>query len=401
MGSFSSWMVALLVLRCTASEGPPSMGQHDVTSDLSEIFGETDLPDQGMLQREVTFDFSSLLEPSESESRWDRPGVSRGIMASLPDGEFIIRDRPVFGPRAFHGHYIPFPPAKPTLGNFADLCRYRESRPHYPPESLPHTGFSYLRRQADAINRVESWYGTCCMENGMLENEPELGVCCAQQAWELTLSQFCSEEFSVKTSHYHCCKQRGRARWTCFETNTPNPTYVPTNKAPIRTLSPAEPGFTWNPSSCHGKRSSRGSEAVPNVRFPPGRPTSANIKNVCWFHKERPRYLSKCMPQTGYSHLVRQGKAVNRFEKGIQKCCKKKTKVLTCADKKWQNAMDWFCREEQSVKTQPNPCCLLSNKEELYKCFDEKAPDPEYRVEMTQKAADSDFTKGQKCNTYE
>ncbi|XP_018590571.2 extracellular matrix protein 1 isoform X2 [Scleropages formosus] len=345
MGSFPLRVLTLLLLLgCTASQ---------------EIL-ETD-PD--MSQREVTFD-----------------------LPTIPKRSFL--GPPMFGPRSFSEPQVLFPPARPSMDNLPALCRYSDSRPRYPSDSFLVSGLDYLHRQGDAINRVESWYSTCCSENGIMENKTELTLCCARQAWEHALSQFCEEEFSIKTSHYQCCKIRGRERWNCFEGMAPNPTYEPSSQGTVNTQSPPEPGFTWNPNNCPSIRLQLNpknfSEGTSTLNFPPGRPTSTNIDHACNLRKMRPRYPLKCLPQMGYNSLVRQIKTVNKLEKGIDKCCKGRTEVLTCVDRKWRKLMDQFCLNEQMVKTSQFPCCLYEDKEERYTCFAERSPNPEYTREIEQ-----------------
>lgn len=74
--------------------------------------------------------------------------------------------------------------------------------------------------------------------------------------------------------------------------------------------------------------------SIPDIHFPPGRPTSSNIKLVCKLRKLRPRYVASCLPRGGYGWLARQSKAINRLERGLKRCCKGKKDVLACADEK-------------------------------------------------------------------
>lgn len=73
---------------------------------------------------------------------------------------------------------------------------------------------------------------------------------------------------------------------------------------------------------------------IPDIDFPPGRPTSSNIKLVCKLRKVRPRYVASCIPRGGYGWLARQSKSINRLERGLKRCCKEKENVLACADEK-------------------------------------------------------------------
>ncbi|XP_018590564.2 extracellular matrix protein 1 isoform X1 [Scleropages formosus] len=366
MGSFPLRVLTLLLLLgCTASQDQAIVEQREVTFDLSDLFEHKEIleTDPDMSQREVTFD-----------------------LPTIPKRSFL--GPPMFGPRSFSEPQVLFPPARPSMDNLPALCRYSDSRPRYPSDSFLVSGLDYLHRQGDAINRVESWYSTCCSENGIMENKTELTLCCARQAWEHALSQFCEEEFSIKTSHYQCCKIRGRERWNCFEGMAPNPTYEPSSQGTVNTQSPPEPGFTWNPNNCPSIRLQLNpknfSEGTSTLNFPPGRPTSTNIDHACNLRKMRPRYPLKCLPQMGYNSLVRQIKTVNKLEKGIDKCCKGRTEVLTCVDRKWRKLMDQFCLNEQMVKTSQFPCCLYEDKEERYTCFAERSPNPEYTREIEQ-----------------
>lgn len=74
--------------------------------------------------------------------------------------------------------------------------------------------------------------------------------------WEKSLCTFCEDEFSVKTSHYSCCKKHGSARWDCFEERAPDPLYQPSeDQVPTSmVLPPTIQGFEFNPSSCQKTR---------------------------------------------------------------------------------------------------------------------------------------------------
>ncbi|KAG9345371.1 hypothetical protein JZ751_009918, partial [Albula glossodonta] len=149
-----------------------------------------------------------------------------------------------------------------------------------------------------------------------------------------------------------------------------------------------------------GPRSSKIAKQT-DISFPPGRPTVYNIKWVCEFRKFRPRYLQKCLPPNGYGWLARQAKAVNRMEKGIKQCCKGKKEVLSCANRKWQDVMDKYCKEEHSVKAPRFPCCELPEGQERYNCFSTRAPKSDYRPEMLSREVEVVFpTVGMVCDTH-
>ncbi|XP_073340332.1 extracellular matrix protein 1 [Pagrus major] len=139
---------------------------------------------------------------------------------------------------------VPFPPACPTALNLAAICQRGQGRPRYPDSFFPRSGASHFRRRGNAINRLESWYSLCC--GG--QQSPQI-LCCAQQAWKQALSHFCTEEYSTMTLPYECCADRGDARWTCFNSELPNPNYDPTPGYAAPTM-PQEPGFTFNAHAC-------------------------------------------------------------------------------------------------------------------------------------------------------
>ncbi|XP_044028603.1 extracellular matrix protein 1 [Siniperca chuatsi] len=142
---------------------------------------------------------------------------------------------------------VPFPPARPTAQNLAAICHEGEGRPRYLASFFPRSGASHFVRCGKAINRLESWYSFCCSGQEALENNQIL--CCAQQAWKQALSQFCEEEYATMTLPYHCCVNSGDARWTCFNSELPNPNY---KRRPGYTAPPIpqEPGFTFDANAC-------------------------------------------------------------------------------------------------------------------------------------------------------
>ncbi|XP_034456110.1 extracellular matrix protein 1 [Hippoglossus hippoglossus] len=142
---------------------------------------------------------------------------------------------------------VPFPPARPTAQNLAAICHQGQGRPRYPAGFFPRSGSSHYQRRGNAINRLESWYHLCC--SGQVAQQSHQILCCAQQAWKQTLSQFCVEEYSIKTMPYECCKGKGDARWTCFDSKLPNPDYSPTPGYTAPSV-PEEPGFTYNINTC-------------------------------------------------------------------------------------------------------------------------------------------------------
>ncbi|XP_077319497.1 extracellular matrix protein 1-like [Lithobates pipiens] len=110
--------------------------------------------------------------------------------------------------------------------------------------------------------------------------------------------------------------------------------------------------------------------------FPPGKPTGANIGNIC--RKTRPivNYSAKNLPQSGFTHLSRQGDAINSVETGYSRCCSQSDK-LSCAVKVWENAMDNFCMEEFTTMTRQYHCCKKTG-EQRKTCFSNDAPNSNY-----------------------
>nr|XP_046273070.1 extracellular matrix protein 1-like [Scatophagus argus] len=142
---------------------------------------------------------------------------------------------------------VPFPPARPTSENLAAICHQGQGRPRYPDSFFGGSGASHFRRRGKAINRLESWYTLCC--SGQVAQWTTQILCCAQQAWKQALSQFCVEEYSTMTVPYECCADRGETRWTCFDSELPNPNYKPTpgyTAPPV----PQELGFIFNANAC-------------------------------------------------------------------------------------------------------------------------------------------------------
>ncbi|XP_062342492.1 extracellular matrix protein 1-like [Osmerus eperlanus] len=142
---------------------------------------------------------------------------------------------------------VPFPLAYPSAQNIDAICKNGEYRRRYPPSYFPPSGYSHFRRRGKAINCLESWYNMCC--HGNVPQDNNQNVCCAQQAWHQALSQFCEDEFSVKTVAYPCCRVKGDKRWICFDTNVVGSYQAfPGYQAPAQLTQ--EPGFIWNPDQC-------------------------------------------------------------------------------------------------------------------------------------------------------
>lgn len=140
---------------------------------------------------------------------------------------------------------------------------------------------------------------------------------------------------------------------------------------------PPEPR-TWNPAR-HCQQGRRGIWGHRLDGFPPGRPSPYNLKQICLPERQHVVYGPWNLPQTGYSHLSRQGEALNLLETGYSRCCRCRsdTNRLDCVKLVWEDAMTQFCEAEFSVKTRPHLCCKQRG-EERFSCFQKEAPRPDY-----------------------
>lgn len=140
---------------------------------------------------------------------------------------------------------------------------------------------------------------------------------------------------------------------------------------------PPEPR-TWNPAR-HCQQGRRGIWGHRLDGFPPGRPSPDNLKQICLPERQHVAYGPWNLPQTGYSHLSRQGEALNLLETGYSRCCRCRsdTNRLDCLKLVWEDAMTQFCEAEFSVKTRPHLCCKQRG-EERFSCFQKEAPRPDY-----------------------
>ncbi|XP_053486197.1 extracellular matrix protein 1 isoform X1 [Ictalurus furcatus] len=300
---------------------------------------------------------------------------------------------------------ILFPLARPNATNIFAICQYSNQRPRHPKETLPRSGSGYLHRQANAVNQLESWYTVCCA-NGT--QDYDLTLCCAQQAWEKSLSAFCEMEFRVKTTHYHCCRERGLARLDCFEEHAPDKSYQPSGHEVLTMLPVIIQGFDFDPNSCQ-KTSISGvvyrslterTIKTEHISFPPGRPNSSNIEPICAWHMYRPRYLTNCLPRTGFDWLAHQVKAINGLEKSFRQCCKKNKDVHTCAEGKWKKMVDEFCKDERKLQVNQFECCKKQRGEEQYTCFSTAAPNPDYMIRQMQVPVEEGPHLDMFCNVY-
>uniref|UniRef100_A0A3Q4AJU5 Extracellular matrix protein 1b n=1 Tax=Mola mola TaxID=94237 RepID=A0A3Q4AJU5_MOLML len=301
---------------------------------------------------------------------------------------------------------VQFPLARPSRNNLMAICIHSDHRPRYPNSYFPASGFGQQKRRASAVNTAESWFSTCCQGNEMWGREATL--CCAIQAWELSVQSFCQEDSSVKDRLYSCCRKEGRDRLNCFHKDAPNPNYGPTEVLPVPPV-PSGANFNFEPSTCQrgtlttnlkgnkGKKVKTLSTSQKiDINFPPGRPTADNIESICQNQKLRPLYSVKCLPRSDYEWLTRQAKTINRIEKGFKQCCKKKMGMLSCADRKWLEEFKKFCTGENGEQVDFHCCSAGDGENDQYKCFQDISPDPHYNMTST----NEELSLSKLCDTH-
>ncbi|XP_065813925.1 extracellular matrix protein 1 [Labrus bergylta] len=407
----------VLVILSSASKDEHMIEQREVTFDLDKIMQEIQQSEEFMLQSEV--DLSDLLDPMEFPIEQ--------VKVSVPEQHDVLRERgssrpgsltprgrrPSFGPRSFGGppildYRVQFPLGRPTSDNLQAICHHGDLRPRYPISYFPDSGFGQQRRRASAVNRAESWFSMCCKGNQTWEREVTL--CCATQAWELSVESFCAEDSSVKDRLYDCCRLRGSDRLKCFNNDAPNPDYKPTEELPVPEL-PSTDSFNFDPDTCQRsvmtpysargnrrqkmKKPSTTSRKV-DINFPPGRPTMHVIESLCQNYKLRPLYNVKCLPGSGYELVARQAKTINRVEKGFKQCCKQKRNTLNCFDQKWREELDKFCLGENGEQVDFHCCSTGGEANDRYSCFQNASPDPHFN--MT--SATEEVTLQNICDTH-
>uniref|UniRef100_A0A8D2IK54 Extracellular matrix protein 1 n=2 Tax=Varanus komodoensis TaxID=61221 RepID=A0A8D2IK54_VARKO len=118
---------------------------------------------------------------------------------------------------------------------------------------------------------------------------------------------------------------------------------------------------------------------LPNLEeFPPARPTAGNIGKICAAGRRKLSYGPWNLPQTSYSHLARQGAALNSLEEGVQQCCQRpEDEKVPCCSGVWLAVLEQFCKAEYATKTRPYHCCKQSGAGRE-RCFADEAPFPEY-----------------------
>ncbi|XP_060249076.1 extracellular matrix protein 1 isoform X6 [Meriones unguiculatus] len=114
--------------------------------------------------------------------------------------------------------------------------------------------------------------------------------------------------------------------------------------------------------------------------FPPGRPSRDNLAQICLPERRHVVYGPWNLPQTGYSHLSRQGETLNLLETGYSRCCRcrSSTNRLDCARLVWEDTLDGYCDRELAIKTHPHPCCHYPPSPSRDECFAGLAPYPNY-----------------------
>ncbi|XP_013884987.1 extracellular matrix protein 1 [Austrofundulus limnaeus] len=359
--------------------------QREVSFD--DIIREMQQPDADMEQKEVDLgDLMDLGEFSVTEQKRLLSPVDRGL------GLTPVGRPPSFGPRSFGrlpvDYPVQFPLGRPTLDNIQAICVHGDHRPRYPDSYFPRSFFSKQKRKAAAVNNAESWFSTCCQLNQTLGVEGAL--CCATLAWERSVHLFCEEDLSVKDRLYECCKKRGNERLDCFNKDSSNPDYKPTEVLPVEQVQ-ASAVFSFKPTDCSrdvsvtpvSQRANRGAvektQPTPNINFPPGRPSAENIDSLCGNQMLRPLYTTKCLPRSGNKLLARQVNTINRLEVGFKRCCQLKNGALNCADLKWRQEMNKYCLVRKGSQTF-SQCCVDKKDDDRFRCFQSDSPDPHYNT---------------------
>ncbi|XP_051722385.1 extracellular matrix protein 1 isoform X2 [Ctenopharyngodon idella] len=241
------YLTLLLALLCDASEDSPPAVQREVTDMVvDEDFLQRELSPEEldflMLQRPIIPDLSKVLAADSDMTQREDTNFHPG---HVPIG------RPVFGPRSMGTTTRPkvdFPPAFPNAGSLQDICQFSKAPIRYQKDTFPQSGFGREHRQADAVNQLQSWYSVCCGINGTQEEQ----ICCAEQAWKKSLSAYCDEEFSIKTSHYFCCMKNGKARWSCFDKEASDTSYHVSSEVSNAKTPKKIRGFKFNSRACKG-----------------------------------------------------------------------------------------------------------------------------------------------------
>ncbi|XP_005378732.1 PREDICTED: extracellular matrix protein 1 isoform X4 [Chinchilla lanigera] len=137
---------------------------------------------------------------------------------------------------------------------------------------------------------------------------------------------------------------------------------------------------SWNPAQHCQQGRFRGGWGHRLDNFPPGRPSADNLNQICLPERRPLVYGPWNLPQSGYSHLSRQGETLNLLETGYSRCCRCKstTHRLECAKLVWEDALDQYCDWEQAIKTHHHTCCHYPPSPARDECFAQRAPFPNY-----------------------
>ncbi|XP_048670871.1 extracellular matrix protein 1 isoform X12 [Marmota marmota marmota] len=149
--------------------------------------------------------------------------------------------------------------------------------------------------------------------------------------------------------------------------------------APPRHQDPPEP-HSWNPAQHCQQGRFRGGWGYRLDGFPPGRPSPDNLNQICLPERQHVVYGPWNLPQSGYSHLSRQGETLNLLETGYSRCCRCRshTNRLDCARLVWEDTLDGYCDKEQATKTHHHSCCHYPPSPARDECFAHQAPYPNY-----------------------
>ncbi|XP_037062795.1 extracellular matrix protein 1 isoform X3 [Peromyscus leucopus] len=114
--------------------------------------------------------------------------------------------------------------------------------------------------------------------------------------------------------------------------------------------------------------------------FPPGRPSPDNLHQICLPERQHVVYGPWNLPQTGYSHLSRQGETLNLLETGYSRCCRCRSHAnrLDCLKLVWEDTLDQYCDRELAIKTHAHSCCHHPPSPARDECFARRAPYPNY-----------------------
>ncbi|XP_045220372.1 extracellular matrix protein 1 isoform X2 [Macaca fascicularis] len=149
--------------------------------------------------------------------------------------------------------------------------------------------------------------------------------------------------------------------------------------APFGDQSHSEPE-SWNAAQHCQQGRSQGGWGHRLDGFPPGRPSPENLNQICLPDRQHVVYGPWNLPQSGYSHLTRQGETLNFLEIGYSRCChcRSHTNRLECAKLVWEDTLDKYCDREYAVKTHHHSCCRHPPSPIRDECFARRAPYPNY-----------------------